>query len=412
MAAQCQDGVLVGFKSANGVEVGNIELSERIQIQVGLDNSQRVTGFAYWRIKRCIALTISAPGLHGLTVDEVNDRNYIKQEVTTMRILVFEYVTGGGLLNEALPASLATEGDQMLRALVRDLAAIPRIEVVATRDDRLPVLDASVQEIRLNANDSFRQVWWCALDRVDAVWPIAPETGGVLERLCSDVLKAGKVLLNSPPASVNLAASKMRTLASLAEQGIPVVPAFTAQDFIPDSAGCWVVKPDDGVGCEGLRVFDSLQQARQAARGGILQPYLTGLDLSLSLICHQGAAKLLSVNRQQIRRTGDTLTLETCAVSPDHECGGSFAQLASRIAQAMPGLWGYVGVDLLQCEQDIRVLEVNPRLTSSYVALSSSQQFNPARQVLELLEQNGGDSWCGQTAPYVLRTTEGKSCVL
>ena len=49
-----------------------------------------------------------------------------------MRILVFEYITGGGLLNEVLPEALAKEGDQMLQALAMDLAAIDSIDVVVT----------------------------------------------------------------------------------------------------------------------------------------------------------------------------------------------------------------------------------------------------------------------------------------
>ena len=40
-----------------------------------------------------------------------------------MRLLICEYVTGGGFLGQPLPASLAREGDMMLAALVKDNAA-------------------------------------------------------------------------------------------------------------------------------------------------------------------------------------------------------------------------------------------------------------------------------------------------
>jgi predicted ATP-grasp superfamily ATP-dependent carboligase len=50
----------------------------------------------------------------------------------------------------------------------------------------------------------------------------------------------------------------------------------------------------------------------------------------------------------------------------------------------MPELWGYAGVDLMQCEQGPRVLEINPRLTTSYAGLRQSLGINPAALVLEL----------------------------
>lgn len=302
-----------------------------------------------------------------------------------MRIWVFEYITGGGLLNESLPVSLAAEGDQMLRALAKDLAAIDMIRVVVTRDERLPALGGDVVEVRLGATDSFDHVWRHVLRDVDAVWPIAPETGGLLEHLCSEVLRAGKILLNSPPAGVRLAASKQATLACLASFGIPVVPTYTAQEFIADRKGQWVVKPDDGAGCEGLRLFKTLGQARQAAtHHEIIQPFLQGQDMSLSLVCDWGSATLLSVNRQRIRRIGNRLKLDSCVIHVNPGDRDKFVRLAADIACAMPSLRGYVGVDLLVSQQGIKVLEVNPRLTTSYADLSRRSGFNPARRVVAL----------------------------
>ena len=328
-----------------------------------------------------------------------------------MRILVFEYITGGGLLNEALPDTMAKEGDQMVQALARDLANTNSTDVVVMRDNRLPSLAADVQEVRLCSDEKFDEVWGHLLKKVDAVWPIAPETGALLERICDEVIKAGKILLNSSSACVNLAASKQRTLSRLAEHGIPVVPTFSSMEAVTQSAGSWVVKPDDGAGCEGLRLYDSLEQAGQAcqaAGNNILQPYLQALDLSLSLICERGSARLLSVNRQQIRRVNDTLALDGCVVNTHHGNWERFVQLAEAIAQAIPELWGYVGIDLLQCKQGVKVLEINPRLTTSYAALSKELDFNPAQQILNLLPQPPEDLLSYQNASQRMNHDAGK----
>jgi predicted ATP-grasp superfamily ATP-dependent carboligase len=319
-----------------------------------------------------------------------------------MRLLVFEFITGGGLLHEALPQSLAAEGDQMLRALAADLALIPFIDTVLTRDDRLPRLKLPVTEIRLDSADHFPAVWQRLLRDVDAVWPIAPESDGLLQRLSDDIVKAGKILVGSSPDSVELTASKRRTLIRLAEQGIKVVPTYGVRDTVPPDAARWVVKPDDGVGCQGIRLLHSLEQARQCAGDGIIQPYLEGMDLSLSMICNQGETKLLSVNRQRIRRIGDTLQLDGCDSGIVDVPRQPLQHLASEIARIIPGLWGYVGVDLMYCDQEYRVLEINPRLTTSYASLPRGSGFNPAGEVLKLIDTLASEYGSGPQVETVM----------
>ena len=50
----------------------------------------------------------------------------------------------------------------------------------------------------------------------------------------------------------------------------------------------------------------------------------------------------------------------------------------------MPGLWGYAGVDLIVSDQGPVVLEVNPRLTTSYAGLSQALNMNVAEKILAL----------------------------
>ncbi|MEE9396862.1 MAG: ATP-grasp domain-containing protein, partial [Methylococcales bacterium] len=59
-------------------------------------------------------------------------------------------------------------------------------------------------------------------------------------------------------------------------------------------------------------------------------------------------------------------------------------ELANGVAATFPGLWGYVGVDFLFADNQLLVLEVNPRLTTSYAGLSQTIGYNPARKVLAM----------------------------
>ena len=61
-----------------------------------------------------------------------------------------------------------------------------------------------------------------------------------------------------------------------------------------------------------------------------------------------------------------------------------FERIANGVAKALPGLFGYAGIDVIVTEQGPVVLEVNPRLTTSYVGLGEALGCNVVALVLDL----------------------------
>jgi len=311
-----------------------------------------------------------------------------------VRLFVCEYVTGGGLSGAPLPPGLRREGDMMLGALVKDLGDLAGVEVVSTRDARLPVPDCAAAFRPIGAGEDPWPVWRRLAGEVDAVWPVAPETGGALERLSELALAAGARLLGSRPAAVRLAASKHATAARLAACGgaaVPTWPAARASDLADATAGC-VAKPDDGAGAEDTYWFarrDDLVRwldACPAPEGIVVQPYVPGTAASLSLLCRDGRAWLLACNRQDVVVDGGRFRYRGGTVGGLEARRPVFAPIAAAVAAAIPGLWGHVGIDLVDGADGPVVLEVNPRLTTSYVGLKASTGTNPAALALELID--------------------------
>jgi predicted ATP-grasp superfamily ATP-dependent carboligase len=268
--------------------------------------------------------------------------------------------------------------------------------------------------------------WQDAIREVDAVWPIAPETGGALSRLSELVDAAGRTLIGSRPPAVSLTASKCRTVERLSHTPHPTLPlegggktpsgslpsplegqgrvggvptmraAEAARDGLPDSANGWVVKPDDGAGAEATRLFRDADDLRQwlAASSDtdnlVVQPYLPGEAASLSVLCRDGRGWLLSCNRQDVVIENDAFRFRGCVVGGLEERRPIYARIAAAVAAAIPDLWGYVGIDLVDRDSGPIILEVNPRLTTSYVGLRAAISINPAQLVLRLLHEDLG----------------------
>ena len=97
-----------------------------------------------------------------------------------MRLLVFEFISGGGLANEALPDYLAREGLMMRTALLDDLSAVENLELIVLNDVRIsePQVKGSVLLIEPGIN--LLSYLTTIHDGFEAVWLIAPESSGIL----------------------------------------------------------------------------------------------------------------------------------------------------------------------------------------------------------------------------------------
>jgi len=313
-----------------------------------------------------------------------------------MRILVHEFVSGGGLAGQPLPASLAREGGAMLSALIADLAALGH-RIVATRDSRLTVsAPAGVEMVTLEPAARDAQ-----LDRliasVDAVWLIAPEAGGRLERLTARVERRGKAVLGSSAAAVRRAADKACLPRRLERAGVshPKTCVLTQSDEDCENAAAaigypLIVKPARGAGCVGVSHVRTARDLRQAVASGrglcgreplLLQEYVSGAPASVSLIGDGRRAVALTVNGQSLSR-GRRLSYRGGVTPLGHRQADRALDAAVRSCRALPGLRGYIGVDVVLTASDAVVIEVNPRLTTAYLGARRAIDENIAELVL------------------------------
>ena len=261
----------------------------------------------------------------------------------------------------------------MVEALLSNFAALPDVNAwVMPRQDTRP-LDAHFK---------------AQIQHADAVWVIAPEFDGILETFCRYVEASGKKLLTSPSSAVSVTANKLMTFEQLCRAHIQTVPtALFDENHDYDTTQAWIIKPIDGAGAENTFLLTSIndwQQRPQLNKAFIIQPYIEGEKISLSCLFHEGSAELLCVNLQLFEQKETCFALQTIRVNdrPDHT--GDYQRLASQIACAFPDLWGYVGIDLIQTPSACFVLEINPRLTSSFTQIEPQLGINVASKVMAL----------------------------
>lgn len=305
----------------------------------------------------------------------------------TQRVLVYESLSAGGGSDDG-GAGLLAQGLAMRDAMLADLLRAEHCLVSAAVCEPGNTLPCGVVPLRARATES-------AFDFVarqsrlhNLVWLVAPETDGLLARFQRTVGDAR--WLGCSAAAIALATSKKATLAHLAAHGVATPLAFAHATEI----GRWVVKPDDGAGAVATRVHSRLDdalldQGLRAQDGGhaTLEPWVEGEALSLSLLCGAHDAEMLSINRQCITIDGHgQLSYDGVLVHALRHGDPRWrplAALATQVAHAMPGLRGFVGIDLVwHGQHGPVVIEVNPRVTCAYVGLSAALGRNLAAELL------------------------------
>lgn len=323
-----------------------------------------------------------------------------------MRILVHEWCCSGGLHGDEGLAAVADdavvrEGRAMFAAVLRDAVKDAGIEVTATVDALLPLpLPAGVQAVTVPPGREFDLLAERS-SRADATLVVAPETGGLLRRRVAAVRAAGGRALAPADAFIAIAADKQATAHALAAAGVPV-PAgrsLAAGEAWPHGFRLPAVrKARDGVGCDGLVLVLDGAPPPPAAGPTRLEAFVAGTPVGVSCLCGADATWPLPPVLQRFSPgnppgyLGGSLPIPPpLAARAEVLARRSVEAVARAAGTAAAAAGGWVGVDMVLGDRDDglddRVLEVNPRLTTSFVGLARGHRSSLVRALIDVADR-------------------------
>ena len=326
-----------------------------------------------------------------------------------MKVAIFEYASGGGFIGNQIPHSILSEGYSMLKTATDDFQPAG-YDVVSMLDNRLSSFKdhlnaAEVYDSKPNDIDSSLKRLFSSSD-LSLI--IAPETGGVLSNIVSLAESYSRVI-NSSPNSIDSVSDKTKLSEMLSRNQIPtpqtrclsIEEGFEAAKKVCEELSSEViVKPAVGSGCDSVCKVNNINElfhffkkmcGVDSKDRFIVQEYVEGVPVSVSLISNGKYAAPISLNRQYIS-LGSPLD-SSCylgGLTPySHPQKDAVFSLARKVVELFSGLKGYIGVDIIISPSGPIVIEVNPRLTVSYVGLQRVSRMNLA-QVMAL-SVKGGD---------------------
>ncbi|MEM0203146.1 MAG: ATP-grasp domain-containing protein [Archaeoglobaceae archaeon] len=268
-----------------------------------------------------------------------------------MKLFLFEFATCG----DEVPEQIAVEGVAMFKTLLAGFSK--HFEVIGfvrgKFKDHFDLPEGKLDEI-----ESY-------LEKADSFLIVAPEDDYTLLNLTKKAEKYCENLGSSSKA-IAVTSDKWRLYKRLRRK---VLMPKTSKKNLGDS---FLVKPRVSCGGEGIR-FSS-----EVPKGYIAQEFVNGKNLSVSLIVSD-EIRAVSVNEQLIKdfryngaivpaRISEREAMEVCEVAMD-------------AVEAIKGLNGYVGVDVVYSDQPY-VIEVNARITTPCVAFERAYAINVADMIL------------------------------
>jgi predicted ATP-grasp superfamily ATP-dependent carboligase len=320
-----------------------------------------------------------------------------------VRIFFYEFITGGGMYSlpdSPLPSgSLLREGLAMRNAFAQDLLAAGH-HVTLLQDNRLDqieVAESDTLEVS-SAYDERQQIQACA-SAADLTVVLAPEFDSLLLQRFDWCAKTGATILGRREY-IEIASNKNLTAERLVAAGVPVVAGARIDDStdIPDSLDFpLVLKQADGAGSLDIFLITDRTQLTELVsashRQWRLERFQTGMPCSVAVIGNSKVDLPLVAATQEINSPDFTYLGGQIPLNSDWNTRAR--ELATRAVRALGGTCGYTGVDLILSEEGDYVVDVNPRLTTSYVALRSAYRENLASAIIEI--GLGGDSELSRT---------------
>jgi predicted ATP-grasp superfamily ATP-dependent carboligase len=326
-----------------------------------------------------------------------------------LNLLILEYISGGGYFGQKLSSSILSEAYGMLRCLISDCKAAGH-NVTTLMDSRLIAFNAPIEAdsiVPVNSQDEVYEKLKEISGLVDGVYVIAPESGQVLENLLKTVEASGGKSLNCESGSVKLVSNKMQAYQTFEKCGLKVPETVLVntdekvaniRDLVKDLGYPLVVKPLDGVSCGGLSIVKNEKEMASAVKKVVqesigkqfvVQKLVNGKAASACVFSTGERAMAVSLNKQHVilsSPNGES-TYRGGLVPFNHSKQRGALEAAEKAVEAVKGLKGYVGVDMILTDEEPVVIEVNPRLTASYIGLGRVINVNTAEAIIDAVNK-------------------------
>ena len=283
------------------------------------------------------------------------------------KILIYEYITGGGLINEDLTSTLLHEATLITSYIYKECEKSQYFEYDYFQDYRITD-DNCNKAIKIKSHKEVFNI--SLLKKYDYILPIAPEIDLNLFHYAKFLEKNKLNFILSDSKTINLLSDKFLFYKACKRNNIPTIKTNLLTYKLKQNNKIHLVKDRYGAGCSYIKIIKKSNDVKDNNFDKIVQPYINGEHYSLCLFFNKNYYNLLTVNKQKLDiNTNNMIKLTNLHVNVPHTFHPKINSLIFLIMKSFPGLRGYVGIDIIIQRDKILVVEINPRITTSFIGM-------------------------------------------
>ncbi len=214
---------------------------------------------------------------------------------------------------------------------------------------------------------------------VDTIILIAPESEGNNIKIAKKLKKFN--LLLSDLETLKIFSSKKKTYQMLTKKGIPVVQI--EKKITRNSNDLFLTKPIFGAGSENITIT-KLKKNHIINKNVVVQKFFPDTKGSFTMLCKKKEAIVLSCSEQITEIQNKKLYQKGIITGGLEKDRKKFQLLAQKITENFPGLFGFIGVDVVKIFNKWHVIEINARFTSSLLGIRQAYGVNAIKKISDL----------------------------
>tara|TARA_Y100000768_G_scaffold168102_1_gene125880 strand:- start:8145 stop:9059 length:915 start_codon:yes stop_codon:yes gene_type:complete len=297
------------------------------------------------------------------------------------KILIFEYITGGGLIDKNINHNLFDEANIIIRSLIDNSSITTHFfcdyrnkyknhknSILVTPNNKNIIYDTNL------------------INNYDYFLPICPETDLVFYNYIKKIYPLVKNM-NISSLDILLATSDKYLLKKICKKNnIPNPDSYVSRS----KNKSYILKDRFGCGCSYVEICKEKRTGISSNK--IFENYIPGKAYSISLYFYANGYKVISINEQKIKKSKNMIILKSLNVNVYPSFKDKIYYFINNIKSVLPGLRGFIGFDIVHNNGKLFLIEINARYTTSMAVIQKCKNNHILDYIKPLSNEKTGMS--------------------
>ena len=296
------------------------------------------------------------------------------------KILIFEYITGGGLIEKKVDNNLLFEAETILNSLIKTFNY--QVNFFCDYRHRFRHREGAIIVSKNNPGIIYNSKF---INKYDFYLPICPETHLIYYTYVKNIAHTVNNMNLSCTKTILTTSDKLTFRQICNKKNISNPDSFDTSK----NNQLYIEKDRTSCGCINTRIVKDNQTQ---TKDKIIEKYIPGQSYSISLHISHKRYNIMSINKQIIQKKNNSIKLKALLVNIYPSFRDHLFNFIDNILNVFPNLRGFVGLDFIEYKGELFLIEINARYTTSMSLIERCKKKHPLDYIYNKTNDLAGKS--------------------